>query len=176
MQQFVAVVGRALLDGDGAESVLSLAVSPGCTERTDTARPIGGFGTSTLYPLDRNALPPQARLQHLLDCFLDGPNRMISVCEPSESQNQLNDLYRRGEAISDASLSVILLQLAIGAQSVGGIPDRICSTFYESGRRAMETGIEKIRTDWLWVVQAHVLDCMFSMNAGPNMCWVILGK
>lgn len=175
MQHFVAVVARNLLDGDGAESALSLA-SYGHTEETDPALQSRGLDAHALYPLDRSALPPKARLQSLLDSFLDGPNKMISICGPSESQNQLDNLYGQSENISDASLCLILLQLAVGARNLGVIPHQVCSTFYEGGRRAMDSGIENIPSNWLWVVQAHVLDCIYSMNAKPSMCWLVLGK
>jgi hypothetical protein len=117
-----------------------------------------------------------AQLQHLLDSFLEGPNKIIFVCDPLESRNQLDELYYRTEDISHASLSLIFLQLSIGAQNLGVVPHQTCSTFYETGRKALEIGIEKSRMDWLWVVQANVLDCIYSMNDKPHMCWVVLGK
>jgi hypothetical protein len=175
LEYFVAVLGRTLLDGDGAESTLS-AISSRYADETDTTGQWKGVGAHTIYPFDRNALPPKAQLQSLLDSFLDEPNKMVFVCEPSESQSQLDDLYCRSKDISHASLSLILLQLSIGAQNLEGVPHQTCSAFYESGRKAMEIGIEKTRTNWLWVVQAHMLDCIYSMNAKPNMCWVVLGK
>jgi hypothetical protein len=156
--------------------VMSLAASSGYTEEIDPALQSRGLGVRALYPLDRSALPPKARLQLLLDSFLDGPNKMISICEPLESQNQLDSLYGQSENISDASLCLILLQLAVGARNLGIIPDQVCSTFYEGGRRAMDSGIENMQSNWLWVVQAHILDCIYSMNGKPHMCWLVLGR
>jgi hypothetical protein len=171
VQYFVAVVARTLL-GDGAEPALSLAAPSGYVEEIDPALQSRGLGARALYPLDRSALPPKAQLQSLLDSFLDGPNKMIFICEPLESQDQLDNLYSQSENISDASLCLILLQLAVGARNL----HQVSSTFYEGGRRAIDSAIEKIRSNWLWVVQAHLLDCIYSMNAKPNMCWLVLGK
>ena len=135
-----------------------------------------GMVTPALYSFDRFNLPPKAQLQSFLDTFLDGPNKITFVCEPSESQNQLDDLYYRSKDISYASLSLILLQFAIGAQTFQGIPHQICSILYEKGRKFMEVGIERTQANWLWVVQAYILDCIYSVNVKPKMCWVVLGK
>jgi hypothetical protein len=176
VQHFVAVVARTLLDGDGAESALSLAAPSRYAEEIDPAPQSRELGARALYPLDRSALPPKAQLQSLLDSFLDGPNKMIFICEPLESQNLLDNLYNQSANIGDASLCLILLQLAVGARNLGVIPRRVSSAFYEGGRRAIDSAIEKIRSNWLWVVQAHLLDCIYSMNAKPNTCWLVLGK
>jgi hypothetical protein len=176
LQYFVAVLGRTLLDDSEAESALSLAVSSEYTDDADTKDLWGGTATHAIYSFDRCNLPPKAQLQSFLDSFLDGPNKIVFVCEPLESQNQLDDLCYRSKDISHASLSLILLQLAIGAQTLGGIPPQTCSILYEKGRKFMEVGIERTQANWLWVVQAHILDCIYSMNAKPKMCWVVLGK
>jgi hypothetical protein len=175
VQHFVTVVARTLLGGGGAESALPLAAPSGYAEEIDPALQSRGLGARALYPLDRSALLPKARLQTLLDSFLEGPNKMVSICEPLESQSQLDNLYGQSENISDASLCLILLQLAVGARNLGVIP-QVCSTLYEGRRRVMDSGIENIQSNWLWVVQAHVLDCIYSMNGKPHTCWLVLGK
>jgi hypothetical protein len=174
LQYFVDVLGEALLDDSEDRSALSFAVCSGYTDATDAKDRWRESATHAIY--SRYNLPPETQLQSFLDSFLDGPNKIIFACEPSESQSQLDDLYYQSKDINHTSLSLILLQVAIGAQTLGGIPHETCSNLYESGRRFMEVGIERTPGDWLWVVQAHILDCIYSMNAKPKMCWVILGK
>lgn len=176
LQYFVDVLSRTLLDGDKAKSAIYLDASSGCTNESDLTAQWGEDGGHAIYSFNRNALPPKAQLQSFLDAFLNGPNKMVFTCDPLDSQNQLDELCYQSRDISHASLSLILLQLSIGAQNLGLIPHQICSAFYESGRKAMEIGIEKARTNWLWTVQAHMLDCIYSMKAKPNTCWVVLGK
>jgi len=125
--------------------------------------------------LEREHLPPKSYSQSLLNSFLEGPNKLIYICDPLMSQAQLNQLYDKNITVENELVALIFLQLAVGAQVTDQVTEEICDVWYESGRAKMDKAMENDQDSWLWVLQANLLICLHFMVSKPSNCYITLG-
>jgi len=173
LQYFVGAI-RLILLGDGGEN----ASRPQSSAKMDGPYPSSVWKGPDVRPsklIERDELPPKEYSQALLNAFLDGPNKFIYVCDPFESQRQLDLLYDFNIPMREDLLALIYLQLSLGAQFTDDMTELTCSAWYESGRSKMEVALERDQECWLWVAQAMLLTCLYSVVAKPSMCWIALG-
>ena len=173
LQYFVGAIRLILLGDDGEDTS-----RPQSSAKMDGPYPSSVWKGPDVQPsklIERDELPPKEYSQALLNAFLDGPNKFIYVCDPIESQRQLDLLYDFNIPIREDLLALIYLQLSLGAQFTDDMTELTCSAWYESGRSKMEVALERDQECWLWVAQAMLLTCLYSVVAKPSMCWIALG-
>lgn len=138
------------------------------------ARPTGGIPYSPLRR--RELLPPKDRADQWLQTYLNGPNKLMHICSPTESQHLLSSLYNQHQEIGPKSECLITWQLALGARYTADVDQQTYTAIYESARMQTEASIEEDDDMLLWLVPTLLLRCVYLMDSQPRHCWLILGK
>ena len=124
----------------------------------------------------RELLPPKHQADKWLQTFLGGPNKLMHICSPTESQRLLDSLYDPQQGISRNSECLITWQLAVGSRFTADTDEQIYTAIYESAQTQAEICIEKDDDMLLWVVPTLLLRCLYLMNSKPRNCWLVLSE
>lgn len=119
---------------------------------------------------------PQDQANKWLHTFLNGPNKLMHICSPSESQQLLNSLYNQQQEVSRKFECLMTWQLAIGARYTADVDERTYTAIYESARTQTKICIEEDDDMLLWVVPTLLLRCLYLMDSQPRNCWFMLGE
>ena len=123
-----------------------------------------------------SSLPGKRIAKQWLNTFLNGPNKLFRICDPAESGQLLDSLYRDMDQMNRISRCLIFFQLATGGRFAEDTQEHVYNATYKSACRQMEECIEEDDGGLLWIVPMLLLTCVYSMNTGPKMCWLTLGE
>lgn len=121
-------------------------------------------------------MPPKDRAEKWLEIHLRGPNKLMQICSPEESQQLLNFLYDPNQRLDPKSECLITWQLAVGARFTADTDEQTYTAAYESARMQTEICIEEDDDMLLWVVPTLLLRCVYLINPQPRKCWLVLGE
>lgn len=121
-------------------------------------------------------LPPKDQAEKWLQIYIGGPNKLMQICSPSESQQLLNSLYDQCQRLNPKSKCLITWQLAVGARFTADTSEHTYTALYESAQMQTEKCIEEDDDMLLWIVPTLLLRCVYSMNSQARKCWLLLGE
>jgi hypothetical protein len=104
-----------------------------------------------------------------------GPNKLMRICSPIESNQLLESLYDPGQTISRMGECLLTWQLACGALFYPSTEEETYTAIYKSAQAQTATCIEGNEAPLLWIVPTLLLECLYLMHPKPRNCWMILG-
>lgn len=175
-QHLISILARIWNNelGENSSTILGGTAADEDDGNSDLIIPTGGILCSLASR--RELLPSKNRADTWLQTFLGGPNKLMHICSPTESQGLLDTLYDPQQGISRNSECLITWQLAVGSRFTADTDEQTYGAIYESARVQAEICIEKDDDMLLWVVPTLLLRCLYLMNSKPRNCWLILGE
>lgn len=131
---------------------------------------------SSIPASESELLPTKDQAEKWLWTYLRGPNKLMQICSPRESQQLLSCLYDSDELPNPKLKCLITWQLAVGARFTANTSEQNYHAIYRSAQTQTETCIEEDEDMLLWLVPTLLLKCVYLMNSQPRKCWLILGE